>query len=240
MMDDSFREIDIGPKNIEEWGPDKKVTSVLNKDDDPRKVSVSLLQNRKLELNKKLDGLNSVFYKLDDSFEKKVYGNAIDVDGRIHEIIQLNMNAEDIHGIGITLNDLKDIILHKDQANFEFWEINTFGNIPLNNNDFLENIFPSEGDVVEVIRGTKQQRESWIKQRIPAVEVVLSDSNAIGPQPRNIGNPYLWLQPPPHPPLLPNTRLIRVPPRGATINNNFVGRPYYYFTKLLLDSYRFV
>ncbi|QKF94003.1 ankyrin repeat domain-containing protein [Fadolivirus algeromassiliense] len=194
-LSESTKPISIGPHNTDGWGIDEN-TKIL-----PKKTPEMTLLYTDQIIKDKIKNLKTnytTFNNTNSEILEIIYGKAKNMHLLIYNIVQLNQNARlnrNINGrpqyaadgqFDVSNIDIIDHIMHENNQPFDFAELNIFGKIPDihagNTDEIINEILQdfTQYPVVQIIRGTKQNRELWKKNKIKLVPVEISDDSVRG------------------------------------------------------------
>lgn len=201
----STKPVDIGPHNIDGWGPETKVLSpeyydkVLPKKgigeimDELNKNYNKDRENITKKINQKMDKLDTLMVELNTINDN--------IDRKLFEIDQFygNFLANSNH-IGKKYSNYigeKYLLLESEEADtgIPYYEIDTLGKVSTDHLDFLpKNQFSSKK--IEIIRGTQAEINEWRRQkRKPrALPLTVDTRIAVGPDPANINFKNIYIQ----------------------------------------------
>lgn len=188
-LQDSTKPLDIGPHNVDGWGPDDKY-KVLPKET-PEIIKNTWDSKFDAEMNILIKKYVSDMSALQTNVQQNL-NDGQNLYKIIYKIIYINLfawfnkNIENpsTQKVNNIPNDqfemdfiaLKDKILHGSGEIFTFNEINIIGNIP-NNPNFIQSFLPdySTEAPIQVIRGTKKDRDDWMKKKLKLKELKITD-----------------------------------------------------------------
>lgn len=188
-LQDSTKPLDIGPHNVDGWGPDDKY-KVL-----PKETPETIKNTWDSKFTAEMNILIKKYVSDISSLQTNVQQNLNDGQNLykiIYKIIYINLfawfnkNIENpstgtVNNIPddqfeMDFNTLKTKILYHSGNKIEFNEINIIGDIP-NDDDFLNGFLPdySTEAPIQVIRGTKKDRDDWMKKKLKLKELKITD-----------------------------------------------------------------
>lgn len=194
QLKESLKPMDIGPHNIQGWGPETDITSVKYFDKVLPKKSPELIKEQ--NESKFKASVNQVFKKITDH-KNKLEKNITDLVNKsnsiyknIHKIIQVNRAAErnrkiendqrNTSNFFISWNKLRQLILQQDNEPIKFYEINGGTFVP-NNNNYFSDFEPNNEDTVpKLVRGTKADIESWKNRKEYGRPLYITDDTVHG------------------------------------------------------------
>jgi len=247
-LQNSTRLMDIGPHHIEGWGPGTEIKLQFYDKVLPKETPEII--NNTIEIKWK-NNIASIFKQIGDNEIKisdnvnLIFKKTTDIYQNIDKIINLNSTAQinsptqqtPREDISFDEGNLKRLILYKNTNKFQFWEINTYGDIPILD-DYLNEFLPkNETSTIKVIRGTKRQRDQWSKQKLKVKEIDITDdkdpttgyvnnpNEKVGSNPTNYGQPIRKNT-------IPGTNESR---HLHNLPGDLLGKPYYYVSKFIFS-----
>ena len=247
----SLDNLDIRLDQKDGWGPKtseikfKDFSRILGKDtpqsliDQMRNTMNQEIQEVSRDLNNHMpivknnaeinrSTIDKIFYKLNKiqqlnkSMEINTTQDKTTPSNLAHPVV-----AEDIEYYYVEISTLRSLYLYRNKNHFEFPDVNMSGlvDIPPKNNEYF---CPKLQKQVETIRGSKEQKEKWIKNKEYPTEYILLDEKQyviIGSHPEN--SPYIKQSQiiSPAPP-------YNVRPRSSDPPGPYDGESYYYISKL--------
>ncbi|ARF09435.1 ankyrin repeat protein [Indivirus ILV1] len=239
-IDSALKPMNIGPQNTQAWGQD--ISNKILPKEGPETIKEQQESKFKTSLNDALKKMMDCKNTLDKNIKDMADTNSRKIYNNIYNIIQINRAAEINRNIRTAIQniqpidffiperELRKLILRQDNDRIKLYEINGYGYVPIID-QYLDNFLPdNDNRTVELIRGTKKNRELWKKKG--KLLPITDDTDPANPG--VVTQPLIGAKP-----IIPNANqtILYEPDNNSRLflqsGGIYIYKPYYYVSKYI-------